>query len=58
MFRVLRKKKPKHTFKDWMKNCPKKQNFINLDRQPSIELAIEPRALAAFKPRQMLAVEL
>ena len=38
-------------------NQLEKLNFINLDRQPFIELAVEPRALAAFKHRQMLAVE-
>ena len=43
---------------DWMKNSPEKLSIINLDRQPSIEIAVEPWASAAFKSQQMLAVEL
>ena len=34
-----------------MKNSPEKLSFINLDRQPFIELAIKSQALVAFKPR-------
>ena len=58
MFKVVRKKKPKHILMDWMKNQLEKLNFINLDRQPSIELAVESQAKTTFKPRQMLVVEL
>ena len=43
---------------DWMKNSPEKLSFINLDRQPSIEIAVDPWALVAFKSQQMLAIEL
>ena len=52
------KRNLKHTFMDLMKNSPEKLNFINLDKQPSIELAVEPRVSIAFKPRQMLVAEL
>ena len=51
------KRKLKYTPTNWIEISSEKLNFINLNRQPSIELAIEPRALAAFKHRQMLAVE-
>ena len=50
MFKVVRKKKPKHILMDWMKNQLEKLNFINLDRQPSIELAVKPWASTTFKP--------
>ena len=52
------KRKPKYTLTDRMKNSSEKLSFINLDRQPSIELAVEPRAKIAFKAQQILAVEL
>ena len=52
------KRKPKHISMDWMKNNPKKLNFINLNKQPSVELAVETWVSQLFKPRQMLAIEL
>ena len=58
MFKVVRKE-GLNTY-SWIgvKISSEKLSFINLDRQPSIELAIEPRADTTFKPLQMLAIEL
>ena len=52
------KRKLKHILTDWIKISSEKLSFINLNRQPSIKLAVEPQAETAFKSRQMLAVDL
>ena len=43
-----KKRKPKHTFTDWMKINSEKLNFINLDRYPICRAAIKPRAETAL----------
>ena len=45
------KRKPKHTFMDWMKIWTENLNFINLDRYPIYWATVEPRVERdLFKP--------
>ena len=43
------KRKPKHTITDWMKNGPEIPSFINPDKYPICQDAIELRAGTALQ---------
>ena len=49
MFRVVRKKKYKHTIMNWSQNETEILFFINLDRYPICRAAVEPRAGTALQ---------
>ena len=48
MFRVVRKKKPKHVYTNQSEIKSEKLISVNLDRQGIYRVAIEHRAKAAF----------